>query len=198
MADLFDEIRHAVHDLLHGSATPEERRSTLTAMRDSMVRARASLEELRQGIVVTEQRLEVDRVDLVTVRRRRDLAAAIPDPETVRVAERFEAQLVERVSLFERKLETQREELSLSEREYEAMSAQYASAQQSGPLASSATPPDQVPGAGAAAGGRPDERRDQYEELRQDIDRLTRDRRRAEAEAFAEEQLAALKKRMGK
>lgn len=193
---MFDDVRQAFRDLLHGTPpSGDARRSIVAQMRETLVQARMGLDDLRKGVEETELRLKRERTELDTVRRRKQLAQNINDAETVALAERFEKQHSERIALLERKLETQQAELAMVEREVGEMNAEFklaAAGANPGVSAGSTTPTD--PTAAAAA----DEATGDSAGLRDEIDGLARARRRADAESTADEKLAALKRRMGK
>ena len=181
---MFEDIRQAFHDLLHGNVAPGERRALLQEMRDTLVRARMAVDDLRAGLATTEARLARERTELQTVQRRKSLAEGIGDAETVSVAARFEAHHLERVALYEKKMEVERGELALVEREVEEMTAQFKAAQ-----------------AGVGSGLRPDPAGgggDDDSRLDSDLRTLDRERRKAANEAEADARLAELKRRMGR
>lgn len=189
---MFEDIRQAFRDLLNGDVAPEDRRGVLAEMRDSLVRARMAVDDLRTGVEVTRKRLAAERAELETIARRRSLAEGIGDAETVAVAARFEAHHAERVALLERKLEAEEGELALVEREVEEMKAQFKSAsagvgsglRAGGP--GTAPPSDQELGLD-----------DRGEGLAQELGAMDRQRRRQASEADADARLAELKKKMG-
>jgi hypothetical protein len=190
---VFEHIREALRDLWRGSSTPEERRDALHQMRETLVRARLGLDDLRAGISATRVQLGAANQELATVRRRKALAAGINDAETVTVAERFERQYAEKVDVLERKLSAQEAELQLVEREVEEMTAEFKAAHAgvgSSPLSGGAAARAAMAEADAAAGN--------DEGLRQDLDALGREQARAAREADADERLAELKRRMGR
>ena len=191
---MFDQLRDSLRSL-SGRLAPEERRRVASSMRDAMVFAKMSLQQLRDAIKVTEARLAKERAELETVRRRQGLAAGIGDAETVAVAERFASQHAERVAMLETKLMAQQQELTVGERELDEMSSQLR-------LAMSGIDPN-AHGANATAAREVDAL------LNDDLggigtgDGLDADpapvrRTRAEREADAEDRLADLKRRMGK
>ena len=189
---MFEDIRQAFRDLLNGDVAPEDRRGVLAAMRDSLVRARLAVDDLRKGAEVTRKRLAVERGELETVARRRALAEGIGDAETVEVAARFEAHHAERVALLARKLEVEEGELALVEREVEEMKAQYKAASagvgsglRAGGLGT-APPSDADLGLDDRGAG-----------LAQELGAMDRERRRQASEADADARLAQLKKKMG-
>lgn len=192
---MFEHIRESLNELWSAARTPEDRRAALAAMKDTIVRARMGLDDLRGGLEVTRKQLAVQQKELETVRRRKTLAEGIKDAETVTVAERFEQQHAARVEVLTRKLEAQQAELDLVEREVGEMTAQLKAA-------ASGVGSGLRPGAAAAARGE-----DALDEelglnrdagLRDELDSLGRSARRSARESSAEERLAELKKRMGK
>jgi hypothetical protein len=190
---MFDDVRRAFRELLHGNATPEERRSALAEMKETLVLARMGLDDLRKAVEVTRTRVAAERRELETVRRRRTLAEGIKDQETVDVATRFERQLQDKIAVFEKKLEAQEAELAYTEREISEMTAEMkaaAAGARFGPVGAPVDPPlgAEPTDPDVDVGG---------ERLSGELDRLARERRRAEADAAADERLAALKRRMG-
>lgn len=165
----------------------------IASMRDTLVQARIGLGDLRAALETTRMRLAEERRELETVRRRKGLAGGIKDVETVTIAERYEAQHAQRVTVLEQKLGIQETELAMAEREVEEMTAE---------LKLAAAGIDSVPSTPAGAGGvtsGPGASTDpDADRLRQELDSLARARRRAATEAEADEKLAALKRRMEK
>jgi hypothetical protein len=104
-----------------GTADP---RAVAAALREALVEGRAALTSLRDALAASERELGAEQRQLADAERRGRLAAALPDPETVAVAERFAVRHRERITLLERKLVVQRDELAMAEREIEEMTAQ--------------------------------------------------------------------------
>ncbi|MBL8982936.1 MAG: hypothetical protein JNL26_12180 [Gemmatimonadetes bacterium] len=184
---MFDDVKQALHDLLHGNVAPADRREALQGMRDTLVRARMALDDLRAGLRQTEARLTRERTELETVQRRRSLAEGIGDAETVAIAQRFEAQLLEKVGLLEKRLEVERGELALVERDVEEMTTQFKAAQAG-------------VGSGLRSGAVEEATGDPLSRdaaLNTELDGLGRAQRRATHEADADAKLAELKRRMG-
>lgn len=185
---MFDDVRHAFRELLHGNVPPEGRRELIAVMKDTLVRARLALDDLRDGVEATRKRVDRERSELETIRRRRGLAQGVGDGETVRVAERFESQQAERLAVLEQKLAAQESELALVDREVTEMKEQLKAAlagvgsgMRAGTMDTATDPLD---------GGRA--------ELEQQLNDLKRAERRASADADAAARLAELKKRMGR
>ena len=194
---MFDDVRQAFRDLLQRTPpSGDARRSIVAQMRETLVQARMGLDDLKKGVVETQARLNRERTELETVRRRKQLAEGIKDAETVALAERYEKQHSERIALLERKLETQEAELAMVDREVGEMSAEFKlAAAGATPGVSAGRPPG---GVDAEAQAEVDEAMEGNTGLGDEIEGLARARRRADADASAEEKLAALKRRMGK
>jgi len=183
---VFEDVRQALRELLHGNMPPESRRELLVVMKETLVQARLSLDDLRASLQVTERRVQAERLELDTVRRRKGLAETIGDSETVVIAERFELQHLERLTVLERKQEVQQSELALVEREVTEMTEQFKAA---------------ATGVGSGMrAGTPvtDPLDEETSNLERDLNSMGRAQRRAAAEADADARLADLKRRMGK
>ena len=185
---MFDDVRQAFRDLLHGNVPPEGRRELIAVMKDTLVQARLALDDLRDGIEATRKRVERERAELETIRRRKGLAQGVGDAETVVIAERFEAQHLERLGVLEQKLTVQESELALLERDVAEMKEQLKAAlagvgsgMRSGTVDAAADPLDD-----GRAG------------MEQQLNEMKRAERRANANADADAALAELKKRMGR
>jgi hypothetical protein len=183
---MFDELRRAFRELVHGNVPPEARREFLHMMKESLVHARLSLDELRTALEETRQRLRSERGELETVLRRKGLAQGIGDSETVTIAERFEAQHTRRLEVLEKKEAAQASELALVEREVEEMTEQFRAAGGGSPGPREGTAFDT------------EESDDARRELERELDTIGRAQRKAAVEAEAEARLADLKRRMGK
>ncbi len=143
-------------------------------MRSAVLEARAAIRRLEQEVGSTTAALAGEREQLLAAQRRGRLAEGIGDRETAEVARRFAAKHSERVALLERKLNVQRQELSLLERELAEMVEQLGRAEERARV-----------GSGTGDGGEDEEL------LRYRMERAAR-------EALAQEQLEALKRRMGR
>jgi hypothetical protein len=162
-----------------GSADP---RAVAAALREALVEARVGIAELRDGLAASERELAAERKQLADAERRGRLAADLPDPETVAVAERFAARHRERVTLLERKLVVQLDELAMAEREVEEMAAQ---------LRSGTVTADSIRAAWRdleAAGG----------SVPTDDERLAHEADRRRRDQAVEAQLEYLKRKLGK
>lgn len=159
-------------------------RAYAAGIREALLEARVGIGRMRDALADTERELAGERKRLEDAERRGRLAAAVPDPETVRVAERFAARHRDRVAVLERKLAVQREELALGEQELADMVEETRRAAAAQPSSSIAAAWRDLESAG---GGRPG-----------DDDRLRAETDRQRHERVIEEQLAYLKKKMGK
>ncbi len=193
---MFEQLRDALRGIGR-EAGPSDRRAALVAMKDALVHARMALQDLREGIAVTERRLAQEQSELDTVTRRRTLAEGINDAETVLVAERFVAQHAERVRVYDQKLASQRDELSLAEREYDEMSRELKRAMAGLPLG----------GVGGASTSHEDAAMREVEEALGErqasadtaaLSAMARARAREAREADASARLAELKKQLGR
>jgi hypothetical protein len=183
---VFEDIRQALRDLLSGGVPPNERRAVLADMRETLVRARLGLDDLRRGIEETRKRLTHELKEHETAERRKALAEQIGDAETAAIAQKYAAHHGERAAVLGRKLESQEAELAMIEAEVSEMTVQMKAA---------------MAGAGSGlrdSGPAPEALGGEDEALRADFDSLRRAQSRAAQDAAAEERLAELKRRMGK
>ena len=182
---MFEQIRESFRHMLASATAPGDRRAVLAEMKETLVRARLGVDDLRGGVAASRTKLDAERRELETVRRRLGLAQQIGDAETVSVAERFEKHHLERVEVLEQKLAVQERELSLVEAEVAEMTTEFRSA---------------MVGAGPrpAAAQVHDPLEDEASRLRDELDGLARSRTRSAREAEADDRLADLKRRMGK
>ena len=121
---MLEDFKARLDRLFRERGGGDDPRVHAAALRDALVEARAGLTSLRDALAVSERELAAERKQLADAERRGRLAAELPDPETVAVAERFAGRHRERITLLERKLVVQREELALMEREIEEMTGQ--------------------------------------------------------------------------
>lgn len=179
---MFENLRRSLRDLL--DASPSQGGASLAQMRDTLVQARVGLGEMRQGVEESRLALTAKERELETVRRRKGQAQAIGDAETIRVAERYEAELESRIEVLTRKLGAQQDELALAEREVSEMTAELRRA------IGGVTP---APSVGAI-----DPLADEHGAALDELAALERARGRAARDADAEARLAELKRKMGK
>lgn len=186
---MFERVREAIDAALGAASSSGEFTAAISRMRGAVVEARAAVKLLEQGWDGTTAGLAAERRQREDAERRGRLAAGIGDRETVDVAQRFAAKHVEKISVLERKLAAQQDELTLAQRELAEMVEQLARVEREHQ--------ERMGSAAATAGGpavgdpgrvAPDE---EEELLRARMDRAAK-------EARAEQQLEALKRRMGK
>lgn len=183
---MFEEIRQALRDLLAGGVPPNERRALLADMRETLVRARMGLDDLKRSCEETRRRLMQEQREHDTAERRRALAEQIGDSETVTIAVRFASHHAERIAVLQRKLESQEAEVALVDGEVTEMMTQLKAA---------------MAGAGSGLGGGtapPVDTLGDDENLRAELDSIKRAQSRAARDAAADERLAELKRKMGK
>lgn len=171
-----DELKARFERLLGEYTRPASAREQAHALHSALVDLKVGLKDLQAALTVTERELEAEREHLATAERRGRMAEQIGDAETAAVAAQFVTRHQERVAVLERKLAAQRDELAMAERDYAELSERYRTARQGMPADRS------VESARA--------------ELDDDLLRATTDR--AAAEAAANAQLEALKKKMGR
>lgn len=186
---MFEHLRQSLNELLDRATKPEERRTVIARMKNTLVQATMGLDDIRNSHRMLEKKLEIERKELETVRRRRELAAGINDAETVAIAERFEKQHTEKLALLEEKFALQTRELALAEREVAEMKAEIRTAMIGAPGAP-ATDPDPLED--------PLEDGPSASQTSSEIDALARARARADRAADADRRLEELKKKMGK
>ncbi len=182
---MFEGLKARLDRLLRdrGGSDP---RAYAASLREALIEARLGITEMRRALAAAEAELQSERKQLADAERRGRLAAAVPDAETVAVAERFASRHRERILVLERKVVVQRDELALALREVQEMTDQWRSASQRAPSSESldAAWRDLE----AAGGSRPT---DESDRMAADLDQ----RRREEA---VEAQLQYLKRKMGK
>jgi hypothetical protein len=180
---VFDGLKARLDQLLRERERTDPQ-AYAARLREALLEAKLGVSTMRQALAGSERELASERQQLEDAERRGRLAAAVPDPETVVIAERFVVRHRERAAVVERRIAVQREELALAEREVAEMTAQARSAGGATPSESIAAAWRELESARAA---RPDEPE------RQDAD-ADRQRREQAIEA----QLAYLKRKLGK
>jgi hypothetical protein len=184
---MFEGLKARMDRFFADATPPADRRAQAGALRSAIIEARVSVGAMREGVAATERELTIVRQQADDAERRGKLAGGIGDTETVAVAERFLAKHRERVGVFERKLAVQREELALAEREVTEMTAALRDAPADAAGDSIRDAWRELEGAG---GVRPEtDVNDSLLEAQMD---------HARRKAAVDEQLAFLKKKMGK
>jgi len=191
---VFESLKSTLADLLGGRVHPADRRAVIQSMKQALVAAKLGVEDLEQGVSVTKVKLHEQRQALETVTRRKGLAANINDAETVAIAEKYEAQHIERIAVLERKLEAQEAEAALARRDYDEMLTQLKAASAgAGSVAAGAATPGSPSMPSDADLGLPDDGA-----LNAELDSLKRRAARDARDADAAARLDELKRRMGK
>ena len=187
---MFESFRQSLNDLMDRATPPEQRNIVLARMKETLVQARMGLNDLRAGPMQTKQRLEVEAREIETMRRRKAAAAAINDAETIALAEKYEGLHRERADVLRKKLDAQEAELGMAEREVAEMTAELKNAVAGIPGPARTIAQDAQDEADDILNG--------GERAAEEIDALSRKVSRSKREADAEQQLAELKRRMGK
>jgi hypothetical protein len=180
---VLDGLKARLEQLLRDGARSDPR-AYAAGLRDALLEGKLGVSTMRDALAATERELAAERKQLEDAERRGRLAAAVPDPETVVIAERYAVRHRERVAVLERKILVQRDELVLAERELAEMSAEAQRATAGQPSESISAAWRDLESAGAV---RPDE----DARTQADADRQRR-------ESAIEAQLAYLKKKLGK
>jgi hypothetical protein len=187
---MFERLREAIEAALEAATPAGNPRDVVTRMHAAVVEAKVAVEKMREGVELTEQRLTRERTSLEDAERRGRMATDIGDSETADVAEQFATKHRERLAVLEHKLVAQREELALAQRELAEMRDQLDRARRDHRLTDDSHVREAWRDLNAGAAGRTgDDLEDEV--LRAQFDRAAREQR-------AEEQLKALKKKMGK
>lgn len=166
-----DDLRSRLESLLAG-------RSQASGLHAALVEFKVALGQSRDALAAAERELVVEREQLASAERRGRLAAEIGDSETAGIAEEYAAKHRERAELLDRKVAVIRDELAWLEREYGTLAARYQAARQGIGIPPEAAAPE--PGADR-----------EFDALKARADREA-------AEQAVAEQLAHLKKKLGK
>ena len=181
---MFESLKARLDRLLRDHSRPDPK-ARAAALREALLEAKVGVATMQSALVSTERELVIEQRQLADAERRGRLAAEVPDPETVTLAERYAARHRERVGVLERKLVVQRDELVLAEREVAEMMAEYRGARSGAPLESVDAAWRDLQAAGE---DRPGTGVD--DEARADTDRKLKE--------AVEAQLAFLKRKLGK
>jgi hypothetical protein len=180
---VLDGLKARLDQLLREGARSDPR-AYAAGLREALLAGKVGVGAMREALAATDRELAIERKQLEDAERRGRLAAAVPDAETVAIAERFAVRHRERVAVLERKALVQRDELGLAERELAEMTAEAQRAMAGQPSESIRAAWRDLESAG---GARPDE----------DV-RTQADAERQRRESAIEAQLAYLKKKLGK
>jgi hypothetical protein len=171
-----DDIK-AQLDRIFAAGNRTSTRDQAAGLRAALIDFKVGISQVRDALARSERELDTARREAADYARRRELAGAIDDQETVRIAEEYTTRTRERVDLLERKVIVQRDELAMAEREYEVTKQRFQAASRGLPL-------DAPPAAGNAGVEGPSS-----------LDQTVMERRAREA--AVEAQLEHLKKKLG-
>lgn len=183
MRTVLDGLKARLDQLLRDRSRTDPR-AYAAGMREALLEAKVGLARMAEAIAMCEEELVAERKQLEDAERRGRLAAAVPDRETVVIAERFAARHRGRVEVLMRKVVVQRDELELVRREVEEMAAEVRKAGSAGTAESIHAAWRDLEAAGAVG------------PAEGELDSANADRGRLD-EAI-EAQLAYLKKKMGR
>ena len=180
---MLDGLKARLDQLLRDSSRSDPR-AYAAGLKEAVLEARLGVRAMQDALTATETELATERRQLEDAERRGKLAAMVPDPETVRIAERYAGRHRERAVILERKLGVQREELALAQRELADMTSEAKRAAADHPSETISAAWRDLESAGAT---RPDEH-----------DRTQAEAERRQRESAVEAQLAYLKRKLGK
>lgn len=170
-----DDLRARLDRLLAEFGRVGDTRQAAAGLYDAMVDTKAAIGMTRDALAATDRELAVERQRLVDAERRGRLAEEIQDRETADLARIWTTKHRERVDLLERKRLVQLDELAYAERQLAEMTEHYRQAKAGIP-----------PGTAAPPAGDPE-----LERLGQEMDHQTK-------AARVQEQLADLKRKLGR
>jgi len=188
---VFERLKNAINAALAASTPAPDPKAQGGLMREAAIEARSGVDIMKRDLALAEQQLAAERAELDVVRRRGEQAAQINDQETVEIAQRFQAKHEEKVRVLEQKVEAQRAELALAEKELAEIMTQLKAIKDSAPADTNSKIEGAWRAMQAAGGARPGDELEEHEILKSHVDRAAR-------EATADQQLQELKKRMGK
>jgi hypothetical protein len=184
---MFESLKARLDRLFAEATPPADRREAAASLREALVETKAAVMGMRDALAATERELGAERQQLADAERRGGLAEGIGDAETAAVAGRFAARHRERADVLARKADVQRQELALAEREMDELAARIRSAPADAANDAVRQAWDHLEAAGGARPGT-----DAQDAL------LSAELDRARRAAAVEEQLAYLKKKLGK
>jgi phage shock protein A len=184
---VFEDLRARIEQFLAQHTPPADPREHARLLERSIIDMKVAVATLRDGVADTTRDLERERRQLADAGRRGRLAREIDDQDTASIADDFVARHTQRVTLLERKLSVQHDELMLAEQELDQLTGKLRHLRQGMPSTGTESAWREVQ---AAGGSRPGV--DPEDEL------LSHDLDRSAHEAAAEAQLAHLKRKLGR
>lgn len=127
---MFEGLRARLEKLLADHTPAGDVRARAAQLHAALLEAKVAVGAMRDALDATERSLKDERRRLEDAERRGRLAARIPDPETVTVAEQFVLRHRERVAVLDKKIALQREELALAERDLEQLAGEFRAVRQ--------------------------------------------------------------------
>lgn len=174
----FENLKARFDEILADLSRPTGVRASAAGIYDAMVELKAAIVGLKEGLERTDRELTVERQQLDAAERRGRLAQQVPDQETVELAAIWAGKHRERVEILERKRLVQVDELAYANRQLAEMGDAYRAARMGIPGG---------PGPGPAVAGE--------EPVAPDLDRQLD---RQAQESLVQQQLAHLKKKLGR
>jgi hypothetical protein len=189
---VFEGLKARLEKILADHTVPGDPRQRAALLHSALVEAKVAVAAMQDSLAATGRHLASERKQLEDAERRGRLAAQIPDPETVQVAEQFASRHRERVTVLEKKLAVQQDELALTQREVEQMTAELKRMRTTGTSAGGTTAAQDAAWREleSAGGVRP--------ETDVDGDLLKHQISRQQMDAAVQAQLDHLKKKLGK
>lgn len=187
---VFEGLKARLEKLLADHTPAADPRARAATLHAALLEAKVAVGTMRDALAATERALAGEQRQLEDAERRGRLAAEVPDPETVQVAERFAERHRERVGVLQKKVALQREELALAERDIEQLTTEYRASRMG--TEGARTPQQEAAWRDieAAGGARP--------ETDVEGDLLRSQINRTQLDAAVEAQLEHLKKKLGK
>lgn len=172
----FEDLRARLEQLLADRGRGAGARAYAEGLYRALVDAKVAIVDMKRALAATARELASERQHLADSERRGRLALEIGDQDTAELARLWAGKHRERVDVLERKQRVQEDELRLAERQLEEWTATYRQAKAGIPPGAGHTPPD------SAA----------------EPDRAGLELDRKAKEALIQDQLAALKKKLGR
>ncbi len=190
---MFEGLKARLEKILADHTPPGDPRQRAALLHSALVEAKVAVSAMQDALAATERSLAAERKQLEDAERRGRLAAQIPDPETVQIAEQYAARHRERLAVFEKKLAAQQDELNLTQRDVDQMTLELKQSRFGGSPAGGASTANQEAAwrdLESAGGVRPETDVD---------DELLKSRiNRQQLESVVDAQLEHLKKKLGR
>jgi hypothetical protein len=172
----FEELRARLEQLLADRGRGAGARAYAEGLYRALVDAKVAIGDMKRGLSATARELAAEQQHLADSERRGRLAEEIGDQDTAELARLWAGKHRERVDLLVRKQRVQEDELVLAERQLAEWTEAYRRAKAGVPPGVGPAPPDAAP----------------------ELDRAGLELDRKAKETLVKEQLAALKKKLGR